>query len=211
MNIDTIEIIIGYLASVIIAVSMLMSSIIKLRWYNLVGALLFSIYGFLIGALPVGIINAFITLIDIYYIYKMYSKKESFKILEIENKNIYLIEFLNFYKQCISKIFPDFRYNSKQNSISFFILRNLAVAGIFLAEKYDEKSLLINLDFVIPEYRDFKLGKYIFVKNKKYFSNLGYEKLYAISNNKKHTSYLKKMGFIEKITDGKTFFVRDIN
>ena len=69
---DTTIEIIGYLASIIIVVSMLMSSIIKLRWYNLIGALLFSIYGFLIGALPVGIINAFITLIDIYYIHKMY-------------------------------------------------------------------------------------------------------------------------------------------
>jgi hypothetical protein len=190
---------------------MLMSSIIKLRWYNLIGALLFSIYGFLIGALPVGIINAFITLIDIYYIHKMYSKKESFKILEIENKNTYLTEFLKFYKQYINKIFPDFKYNPKQNSISFFILRNLAVAGIFLAEKYDEKTLLINLDFVIPEYRDFKLGKYIFVENKKYFSNLGYERLYAISNIQKHISYLKKMKFTEKTIDGKTFFVKDVN
>ena len=44
--------IMGYTASIIVFFSLLMSSIIKLRWYNLLGASLFSLYGFLIGALP---------------------------------------------------------------------------------------------------------------------------------------------------------------
>ena len=38
----------GYLGSVIVAVSLTMSSIKKLRWYNFVGAAIFSIYGFVI-------------------------------------------------------------------------------------------------------------------------------------------------------------------
>ena len=59
---------IGYTASVIIVLSMMMNSIVKFRWINLFGALLFSTYGFLIGAIPVGILNGIIVLVDIYYL-----------------------------------------------------------------------------------------------------------------------------------------------
>ncbi|HPG32490.1 MAG TPA: hypothetical protein PLM34_01460, partial [Lentimicrobium sp.] len=74
---------VGYLASVIIAASMTMNSILKFRWINLAGAVTFSMYGFLIGAWPVGFLNGFIAVVDIYYLYQIYSKKEVFEILEV--------------------------------------------------------------------------------------------------------------------------------
>ena len=52
--------IIGYVASAIIAVSLSFSSIVKFRWTNLAGAASFATYGFLIGAIPVGILNSII-------------------------------------------------------------------------------------------------------------------------------------------------------
>ena len=67
----------GYLASLIVLISLLMSSIVKLRWINLVGSSLFSLYGFLIGALPVGFMNFGIALINIYYLIQIYRTKEN--------------------------------------------------------------------------------------------------------------------------------------
>lgn len=55
----------GYTASVVVAISLTMSSILKLRWYNLLGATLFSAYGFLIHAYPVGFLIGFIACVDI--------------------------------------------------------------------------------------------------------------------------------------------------
>ena len=49
---------IGYLASILIAISMFMKDIVKLRFINLVGSLLFAFYGFSIKAYPVAIINS---------------------------------------------------------------------------------------------------------------------------------------------------------
>ena len=90
--------IIGYTASVIIAISMTMSSIVKFRWINLVGASAFAIYGLLIGAIPVALLNGFIVAVDIYYLSKIYSKKDIFETIEIRGDNRYLIQFLEFYK-----------------------------------------------------------------------------------------------------------------
>ena len=65
---------VGYAASAVIAISLAISSIVKFRWLNLVGALVFSIYGFLIGAIPVGILNGIIAIVDIYYLVIIYGK-----------------------------------------------------------------------------------------------------------------------------------------
>ena len=60
--------IIGYTASALVAISLMMSSIVKLRVINLIGAALFTLYGLLIGAYPVAVLNFTIVLIDLYYL-----------------------------------------------------------------------------------------------------------------------------------------------
>ena len=44
---------IGYLGSLVVLISLLMSSIKKLRWINLVGAVIFAFYGFMISSIPI--------------------------------------------------------------------------------------------------------------------------------------------------------------
>lgn len=192
---------IGYFASATIAISMMMSSILKFRWINLAGALTFSTYGFLIGALPVGFLNAFIALVDIYYLYTIYSKKEVFEILEVRADNRYLLRFLQFHEKDIQHFFPGFTYQPELNTVSFFVLRNMAVAGVFLAHRKENHCLSVGLDFVLPEYRDFKNGKYIYLRLRNRFINEGFTKVIAEGRSEKYSSYLSKLGF-EKNSEG---------
>lgn len=192
----------GYFASVIIAISMTMSSIVKFRWINMIGAFSFAIYGLLINAIPVTFLNGFIVAVDIYYLIKIYSKKEVFQILEISKDNKYLKEFLNFHKKDIEHFFPGFKYNPDMNTLSFFVLRNLNVAGAFLAHKEGDNTLMVGLDYVIPQYRDLKNGKFIYSHLKKYFVKEGIKKVSAIPLNKKHIKYLEKLGFVKEGTSG---------
>jgi GNAT superfamily N-acetyltransferase len=187
----------GYLSSVIVAVSLLMSSIIKLRWYNLVGSILFAIYGYMIHAIPVALINSIIVFINLYYLYKIYTEKEYFKLIEINEESNYIKSFFDFYKKDIEKYFPDFKFTITGMTISLYILRNMVPAGVFIASVYDKESLLINLDFVMPEYRDFKIGKFIFEDNEGYFTDKGYKKIFCYASNHEQNAYLKKMGFEE--------------
>lgn len=77
-NIPVIEWV-GYIASVFIAVSLLMTSIVKLRIINTIGCALFVFYGYVIGAYPIIVTNGVIILINIWNLYKLYnsSNKES--------------------------------------------------------------------------------------------------------------------------------------
>lgn len=194
---------IGYAASVTIAVSMTMSSIIKFRWINLAGALTFCAYGFLIEAYPVGILNGFIVLVDIYYLTHIYSKKEKFEILEINSGSVYLKRFLKFHNSRIQKILPGFEYNPDLNSVSFFILRDMAIAGLFLAHRENDNVLKVGLDYVLPQYKDFKNGKHVYFNLNQYFIDAGYTSVLAESKNQSYIKYLKKLGFKE--TDKGTY------
>jgi len=189
--------IVGYSASLIIALSMTMNSIVKFRIINLFGALTFSIYGFIVGAIPVGILNAFIFSVDVYYLYKIFSKKDVFEPLELRPENRYLIRFLEFHNKDIQKHFPGFSYKPEMNTVSFFILRNAMVAGVFLAHREEGDVLKVGLDYVLPQYRDFKSGRYIYGRLKNLFINAGFKKVVAIGSSKKYSAYLKKLGFKE--------------
>lgn len=197
----------GYIASGIIALSMTMNSIVKFRWINLVGASSFAIYGFFIGAFPVMVLNGFIVAVDIYYLSKIYSKSHLFDTLEVRGDNKYLLKFLDFYKKDICKFFPDFEYKPEMNTISFIILRNMAVAGVFLGHKENENIIRVGLDYTIPEYRDYRNGKFVLNRLKDTFKKDGYTKIVASGSANDHDNYLRKLGF-KKLSNGD--FVKEI-
>lgn len=67
--------ILGYIASGFVAISLMLGNILYLRWLNLIGASLSCVYGLMIEAYPVLVLNLFISVADIYYIYKIYTTK----------------------------------------------------------------------------------------------------------------------------------------
>ena len=100
--------IIGYVGSVLVAISLMMKNIFYLRRINRIVASTFAIYGLLVGAIPVFVLNSFISFVDIYYIWDAKRKKVYFTLLPIEQSNGPLLnKFLNFYKKDINKFFPD--------------------------------------------------------------------------------------------------------
>ena len=66
---------IGYLASVLCVVSLLMSDVKKLRWINLIASAIFVIYSSIARAYPVALTNAMIVVADIYYLIKIYKSE----------------------------------------------------------------------------------------------------------------------------------------
>lgn len=74
-EINNIEIL-GYVASVFIAISITMESVIKLRVINFIGAMLLGTYGVFIDSMPIILLNYFIGLTNVYYLWKLlYDKK----------------------------------------------------------------------------------------------------------------------------------------
>ncbi len=186
--------IIGYVASVLVAVSLMMSAIIKLRIVNMIGAFTFAIYGILIGSVPVAAMNGFIVLINIYFLIKLYRDKEFFQLLNVGSDSKYLEEFIRFYREGILTYQPEFDFENEYN-FSLFVLRDMVPAGLILGNRDEQATLHIDLDFVIPNFRDFKIGEYLFGEKVGYFKSEGIKKIRASSGNDAHNAYLEKTGF----------------
>lgn len=187
--------IVGYLGSVLIAVSLTMSNILKLRWINFFGASTFAVYGAIIGAYPVLVLNGYIAIVDIYYLVGMYRQHDYFKLTPADGPDDnYLRLFWNFYKDDIQKIFPKFDIDKYRNANFYFILRNLVPTGLFVYEEIEDETIHILLDYSLPDYRDLKNAKFIFFTTD-FMNKRGYKRLVTESHRKIHDRYLKKIGF----------------
>lgn len=60
---------IGYAASAFVAISFLLKEINKIRLINLIGCLLFVVYGSMIDSVPVIVTNVLISMFQIYYLF----------------------------------------------------------------------------------------------------------------------------------------------
>jgi hypothetical protein len=186
---------VGYAASVLVAVSLMMSSILRLRVINLVGSLAFTAYGLVIHAYPVAAVNGFIVLINLYYLRKMLGTREYFRLLSVEPDSEYLRYFLGFYDREIRRFLPEFSYAPSPRQITLFILRDMVPAGLFIGKLEPGGILRIKLDFVIPSYRDFKIGRYLFGEQADLFRERGCRTLVSGAGNREHAAYLRRIGF----------------
>lgn len=185
----------GYAASVLVAVSLMMSRIVRLRVINLVGSLAFTIYGVLVGAYPVAAVNAFIVLINLWFLAKMLRTREYFRILQIEPDSEYLRHFLTTHGEEIERFSPGFAHDPSRRELTFFVLRDLVPAGLFIGELRDDGCLWVRLDYVIPAYRDFKIGRWLYDECADFFRARGIAEIRSPSGNPIHAKYLRRMGF----------------
>jgi GGDEF domain-containing protein len=196
MNINTVELI-GYLGSILVAISLMMRSLLRLRVINLIGALFFTLYGILLGAYPVAFLNGIIVCIDLYYLFQMWRQKDFFTLLEVSPEGKYLNAFLEFHRDDIREIIPTYRHTTDDNLLCFFILRNMMPAGLFIARVQGEEAQ-VQLDYVIPNYRDFQVARFIFEENAAFFHQRGIRRFVSDGGSAIHRKYLEKMEFVKQ-------------
>ncbi len=186
--------IIGYVASVLIAVSLMMSRIVQLRFVNMIGAAAFALYGYLIGSVPVAAMNGFIVLINVYYLTQMALSKEYLRMLEVNPESKYLSYFLDFYRIDINTYQPGFDIEAGRGNFNVFVLRDTVPAGLVSGE-LENGILKLDLDFVAPSYRDFKIARFLYIDNRDFFINKKVAVIEAPAVDDKYGRYLQKIGF----------------
>jgi len=193
----TIIELIGYFASFLVALSLMMSNIFKLRLINLFGAGIFAIYGLIVGAYPVFVVNGWIFLVDVYYLYKTFKNKNDFKLFNVKEDAVYLREFVKYYSKDIGKFFPDFKSESLSGTTPVFIVRNMLPVALFAYEKIDKETLKIIIDYTIPAYRDLQNAHFFYSRGLEQCQSDGFRYFITESSVKSHRKYLNKMGFTQ--------------
>lgn len=184
----------GYLASLLLALSLLVNNDLRFRWLNTGGCIAFIVYGILIHAFPIILTNSILLLINLYSLLKIYKQKELFDLVEFEAGNPLAQKFFAFYADDLHSYFPEFDAN-QTGTLRFMVLRNMAIANVFIAH-VKEGTAEVLLNYTVPKYRDFKVGSFIFEKNKNVLLSKGVKKVqYKKVANKKHEHFLQVTGF----------------
>jgi hypothetical protein len=182
--------IIGHVASALVVTSLLMESLRRLRMISLAGSIFFATYGFLIESTPILLVNSAIFLINVRWLWRMSRERDYFSLLETDLSSNYLARFLSFHAEEIAKYQPEFTPPEEPAEV-FFILRNMVPVGLWIGHETGDSRLQVDLDFVIPRYRDARAGVFFYGED----GPVSHRALITPPPAPGHAPYLEKMGF----------------
>ncbi len=200
----------GYLASLFLILALVVNTELKFRWFSGSGNVAFIAYAIMISAFPVLITNVILLCINIYYLKKIYSRKEYFDLIEFKGEEQLALRFLEFYKKDITLYFPQFSPDQIKGKLNFVVLRNLVIANMFSVELNTNGDAYLILNYTPEKYRDYKVGKFIFEREKQYLLSKGIRRvIYRFEPYKKHRQFLEAMGFVRE-TAGENVYVKTL-
>ena len=195
MNGETILQAVGYFSTVLILISFLMTSVLKLRLVNLIGSAIFVVFAFLTKSYPTAIMNVGLCIINIYFIIRLLRSKRLTLMLPISLDSAYLRAFEDLYREDIRIYFPEFETESGLADTAYFVYYDMNPVGLTLGRGTEGGALELLLDYTIPKYRDASVGRFL------YPHLLGEEGFTALECRKatpKHEKYLQKVGFCQE-------------
>lgn len=185
----------GYIGSVLVVISMLMSSVVKLRVINTVGSIVSGTYALIIGSFPLALMNISLLIINLYNLFKLFKSEKIYDLVEIKPEDDFLQYFLERFKEDILLYFTDFDLNCVNADYGCFVCCNGNPVGVLLGKENINGVMEVVLDYSVPTYRDCSVGSYLYAK----LPDKGVHKLLFVQNaSEMHIAYMKKMGFEKK-------------
>ncbi|MCR5557116.1 MAG: hypothetical protein K6F75_06105 [Butyrivibrio sp.] len=185
---------VGYLGSFLVLVSFLMVSVFKLRVVNSIGSIIFTVYALIIHSYPTAIMNICLVLINIYYLVKMSRKTDNeYDFIQADVNDSLLKYAINKYREDIEKCFPGISLDFSKANCSYVVCHEGRPVGLMVGNKHNDE-IEIQLDYSVPEYRDFSIGKFLFSK----LPAEGIKTLIYRGSDEFHKDYLAKTGFVNK-------------
>lgn len=183
----------GYLGTAIVLISMMMTSVVKLRIFNIAGSVINVIYASLSNAWPVVFLNAGLILINAYGLLRLHRMDVSFYLVNTRADNPCLQYYLDLYAEDIQQFFPSYQFSKDLQQQVYIVYNNTEAVGLMIGKQAGE-TLHIALDYTMPKYRNCSVAKYLFAQLKK--SGLVYATTEAGSDC--HNRYLVQMGFVKE-------------
>lgn len=184
---------VGYIGSALVLVSFLMSSVVRLRVINTIGAIIYVIYAMIIHSYPTALMNAVLVGINIYYLVQLKKDDRHFDLIEGTGDENFLEYFLKYYAEDMKACFPDMDLEKKGNR-AYMVCCDAVPAGVTLGNVREDGTLEVFVDYSTPTYRDCSVGKFLYGK----LPEKGIHKLVFANNPGKHEDYLQKMGFVKE-------------
>ena len=182
---------IGYLGSALVVISMLMTSVVKLRVVNTIGSAIFMGYALVIGSYPTALMNLFLIGINVYQLIRLFKDQKQYDLIDTDLKDGYVTYYLDRQMQDILKWFPVFSMQGLENENAYLVCCSHQPASLFIGRRIGEDEMEIVLDYATPVYRDTSAGRFLYGQLKQ----KGFKTLIFKGNAPEHVAYMEKTGY----------------
>ncbi|MBE6039429.1 MAG: YgjV family protein [Clostridiales bacterium] len=186
--------IIGYIGSALVVVSMLMSSILRLRIINTFGSIISCCYALIVGAMPLALMNACLIIINLYNLYKLTKSKKPYDMAVCSTDDSLVRYFLDYNRDDILSFFPGFDIEKAKDDDVYAVMCEGDTVGMLLGRR-EGKILDIDLDYSKAAYRDLSVAKYLYSRLPE--SGINRVRFRGVLSDS-HKEYLQKMGYTEE-------------
>lgn len=183
----------GYLGTALVLISMMMTSVVKLRIFNLAGSVISMIYALCTGTWPVVLLNFGLAGIQIGQLIRLRKVKVSFTQVEAGKDDKLLLHFLDSCREDIDRYFPGYAYVPGEGKQVRMVYDGMEAVGVLVGVAEGE-TFRAELDYVTRKYRDCSIAVYLL----ECLKEAGYKAVEEPKVSQGHDQYLTKMGFVEE-------------
>ncbi|MFW7414889.1 hypothetical protein [Demequina sp. SO4-18] len=195
--------VIGWTGSLLIVWSLMQARVLKFRWMNLAGAFIATVYNAVIGIWPFAFMNLAITVIDIYWLRRLYRESHDeaiYQVLAVDADNAFLHRVLEEHAQDVQEHAPNFAIDGDTGTDAggtrhtFLVVRGDEAVGVVVVRDLGDGVGLVELDWVKERFRDFTPGEFVYRKSQ-VLSDAGFQHLEVVPHDATDLDYLRRVGF----------------
>ncbi|MEV5960650.1 hypothetical protein AB0L70_02725 [Kribbella sp. NPDC051952] len=187
--------IIGWGGSALVVLSLLQTRILRLRLLNLVGCVILVGFNLAIGVWPMVGMNAVLGVINIVHLWRLLRHRHDeaeYTVLPVHDTDAYLGHVLDRHQKDISRYNPGFTPTG--SPYAFLVQHGDRTVGVVLAHDAGDGRAQIDLDYVLPKYRDFTPGEFVY-RRSDVFTDRGFHQVLASPRMLDSKPYLTNLGF----------------
>ena len=182
---------IGYLGSALVVVSMLMTSVVRLRVINLIGSLIFTVYALIIRSYPTAAMNLFLVGINVFHLVRLLRIRPHYDMIRTDVRDSFFAYQLEVHMPDILQWFPAFSPEARQADVVCLVCCDGTLAGLFMAAHAGDGVLDLLLDYTTPAYRDTSVGRFLHAE----LARDGFRTIVFRDSAPRHVPYMEKMGY----------------
>ncbi|MEU4196632.1 hypothetical protein AB0E69_32320 [Kribbella sp. NPDC026611] len=192
---DVVWSVIGWGGSAVVVVSLLQTRILRLRLLNLVGCVVLVAFNAVIGVWPMVGMNAVLAVINLVHLWRLLRHRHDeteYQVLQVTESDSYLGYVLQRHAKDIARFNPGFTPGT--SPYAFLVQHGDRTVGVVLAHDAGAGRAQIDLDYVVPKYRDFTPGEFVY-RRSDVFTTQGFTQVLAPPRMQDATPYLASLGF----------------
>lgn len=199
--------VIGWLGSAVLVWSLAQARVVRFRALNLAASVVLTGYNLALGVWPMVAMNLVISVLDLYYLVKLLRSRDDaavYEVVEVRPDDEYLRHVLDRFAADVEKHNPGFAWGTQDDGgtgtpgephrAAFLVLRDVETVGMVLLSDDGSGDGRVELDYVLPRFRDFSVGKFVYRHGGR-LTERGFRRIVASTRMPDAADYFPRVGF----------------